>query len=107
MVLGSTWAAALLLMPFAVVRSDWLVFASPSSVELAIVGGAILHLGGYLAFVWLIGRAGPVFTSQVGYFVTISGVLFGITFFDETYPSIVWAALVVLIAGVSLVRPRA
>ncbi|MCR9237716.1 MAG: DMT family transporter [Alphaproteobacteria bacterium] len=107
MVLGSTWAAVLMLLPFVVVRADWFIFASPSTVELAVVGGAVLHLAGYLAFVWLIGQTGPVFTSQVGYIVTVSGVVFGITFFGETHPPTVWLALIVLIAGLALVKPRA
>ena len=105
MVLGSTWAALLMLLPFVVSRADWFIFASPTTVELAVVGGAVLHLVGYLAFVWLIGQAGPVFTSQVGYIVTVSGVVFGIAFFGETHPATVWLALIVLIAGLALVKP--
>ncbi|MBV6658960.1 MAG: DMT family transporter [Devosiaceae bacterium] len=106
MVLGSTWAAVLMLVPIIAFRADWFLFSSLSSVELAVVGGAVLHLLGYLAFVWLIGQAGPVFTSQVGYIVTVSGVVFGMVFYGETYPITVWLALIVLIAGLALVRPR-
>ncbi|MEM6384442.1 MAG: DMT family transporter [Pseudomonadota bacterium] len=106
MVLGSTWAAVLMLLPIALFRTDWFIFSSLTSVELAVVGGAVLHLFGYLAFVWLIGQAGPVFTSQVGYIVTVAGVGFGVAFYGETYPISVWLALILLIAGLTLVRPR-
>ncbi|MEM6713051.1 MAG: DMT family transporter [Pseudomonadota bacterium] len=106
MVLGSTWAAVVMLLPFVFLRDEWFIFASPTTVQLAVVGGAVLHLAGYLAFVWLIGQAGPVFTSQVGYIVTVSGVVFGIVFFAETYAVTVWLALIVLIAGLALVKPR-
>jgi drug/metabolite transporter (DMT)-like permease len=106
LVLGSTWAAVLMLLPFVVLREDLFIFGSSTMVGLAVVGGAILHLAGYLAFVWLIGGAGPVFASQVGYIVTVSGMMFGIVLFGETYPLSLWFALAVLLGGVALVGPR-
>lgn len=106
MVLGSTWAAALMLLPFAFAQENWFILGNLTTIEAAIVGGAVVHLCGYLAFVWLIGQAGPVFASQVGYIVTVSGVLFGIALFDERYPATVWFALAALLLGLALVKPR-
>lgn len=76
------------------------------AAEQALIGAALFHIGAYFGFVWLIGRGGPVFASQVGYVVTGSGVLLGILIFGETHGPWVWAALCVLFLGLALVKPQ-
>ena len=66
----------------------------------------LAHLGAYGGFVWLIGRAGPVFAAQVGYVVTLTGVILGMAVLGETHSAWVWAALVTMLAGLALVQPR-
>jgi drug/metabolite transporter (DMT)-like permease len=63
-------------------------------------------MGAYFGFIWLIGHAGPVFASQVGYVVTASGVLLGMAIYDERHSAWVWAALALMFAGLALVKPR-
>jgi drug/metabolite transporter (DMT)-like permease len=54
----------------------------------------------------LIVIAGPLFAAQTGYFVTASGVVFGIIIFGEQHSAWIWIALGVLFAGVALANPR-
>ncbi len=73
--------------------------------EQAVLASSFLHIFAYFGFVWLINRSGPVFASQVGYIVTASGVLLGMAFFDERHSLWVWAALALMMIGLSLVKP--
>ncbi|MDJ1006466.1 MAG: DMT family transporter [Paracoccaceae bacterium] len=106
MVIGSTWAASLMLLPFSLRHDTWFIFTNLGTPEAAVVGGAIFHLSGYLLFVTLIDRAGAVFASQVGYVVTISGVLLGVALMGENPSPSLWVALIALLLGLSLVKPQ-
>ncbi len=74
--------------------------------EWAIFIAALLNWGAYVWFVWLIVRAGPVFSSQVAYLVTAWGVVWSMLFLGERYSIWVWMAFVLMLIGVLLVRPR-
>jgi drug/metabolite transporter (DMT)-like permease len=63
-------------------------------------------MGAYFGFIWLIGQAGPVFASQVGYVVTGSGVVLGMIVYGERHSPWIWAALALMFAGLALVKPR-
>ena len=65
-----------------------------------------INIAGYLMFLELIVIAGPLFAAQTGYFVTASGVVFGIIIFGEQHSAWIWIALGVIFAGVALVNPR-
>ena len=67
---------------------------------------SLINITGYVMFLELIRLAGPLFAAQMGYVVTAAGVLWGIVIFNETHSAWVWAALLVLFAGVALVNPR-
>lgn len=73
----------------------------------AILALASIHAVVYTTYVWLLGRAGAVFTAQVGYLVTGFGVLWAILFLDESYSAAVWLALALILSGIFLVQPRA
>ena len=60
----------------------------------------------YTFFIYLISNAGAVFASNVGYIVTISGVIWGIILFKEIHSHWVWLSLITMIMGLSLVSPR-
>ncbi|MEM9783454.1 MAG: DMT family transporter [Pseudomonadota bacterium] len=70
---------------------------------LAVTG---FNIAAYLGFVWLIGQAGPIFASQVGYIVTGTGVVTGMLFLGESHAWTVWVAMGLLFAGIALVTPR-
>lgn len=74
--------------------------------EAALIGSSVLHGLLYSTFVWLAGRAGSVFAAQSTYIVTASGVVWAMVILGERFSPLIWAALVVMLAGVALVRPR-
>jgi drug/metabolite transporter (DMT)-like permease len=47
-----------------------------------------------------------VFTSQISYFVTGSGVVLGMIFYGERHSPWIWAALALMFAGLALVKPK-
>ena len=80
--------------------------ATPGPQDLALLACGILNIASYLGLVWLIGRGGSVFASQVGYIVTGTGVLAGMLALGEQHSAHVWAALALLFTGLALVTPR-
>lgn len=74
--------------------------------DYAIMASAVLNAGAYSGYVWLVGLAGSVFAAQVSYLVTLFGVTWAMLFLGEGYSGWIWAALAVMMAGVSLVMPR-
>ncbi len=72
----------------------------------AMLVSAVLHAGAYSGYVWLVGRAGSVFTAQVSYLVTLFGVCWAMVFLGEGYSVWFWAALAVMMLGLVLVQPR-
>ena len=73
----------------------------------AMVASSVIHGFIYSAYVWLVGRAGPVFAVQVSYLVTAFGVIWAMWLLDERYSLWVWAAFAILLIGLTLVQPRA
>lgn len=105
--LGFSVAAAAMLAPVVFVTGTNLDFWSHWGLaEGAILLMALAHLFAYASLIWLIGRAGPVFASQIGYIVTLSGVAWGMLLLGERHSGWVWAALMLLMVGITLVRPR-
>lgn len=103
---GLSWGALTMITPVMLASGtgfDLLVLETP---ELAVVGLAMLNLVAYANYIWLIGNAGPVFAAQVGYVVTGTGVLLGMILFGERHSPWVWAALAVVVLGLTLVQPR-
>lgn len=74
--------------------------------EYAFVLSSIAHAIVYAGYVWLVGRAGPVFTAQVSYLVTIFGIFWAVTLLSESYANGIWAALALMLCGLFLVQPR-
>lgn len=72
----------------------------------ALMMASVAHALVYAGYVWLVGRAGPVFTVQVSYLVTGFGILWAKAILDEAYPPVVWAALALMFIGMYLVQPR-
>jgi drug/metabolite transporter (DMT)-like permease len=60
---------------------------------MALVLSSLIHVLVYTGYVWLVGRAGPVFTAQVAYLVTGFGVIWAIWLLGESYSPYIWAAL--------------
>ena len=107
MLFGSTIAAMFVVGP-AVVASGQ--FIDPriewTSVEWAILGTGTLHALAYAGYLTLVSRAGPVFTSQVAYIVTSTGVFLSMLMLDEGYSGWVWIAFALVMLAITLIQPR-
>lgn len=103
---GLSWAAMLLIAPVAAMTGTWMPVGTFDVAEFSLVAMTVMHLIAYGGFVWLIGQAGPVFAAQVGYPVTLSGVLLGMAVLGESHSGWVWLSLCLMLVGLSLVQPR-
>lgn len=104
---GASLLGALISLPLAVFTGQFIDPRGPwGAPDAAIIAAALLHAIAYTGYVWLVGRAGPVFTVQVAYFVTLFGVTWAMLFLGESYSRWFWAALALMLAGVALVQPR-
>lgn len=99
-------AAFIMLLPVTAMTGTWMPIGRFDGAEAAMAVMTLAHIGAYSGFVWLIGRAGPVFASQVAYIVTLSGVGLGMLFFGETHSTWVWFSLLFMLVGLALVQPR-
>ncbi len=74
--------------------------------ELAILGQIAVSIFAYFLFFEIVRLVGPVYMSFTGYVVTLTGIGWGMLFFDETHSPWVWAAALLIFAGMALVNPR-
>ena len=105
--LGASAIGCLIAWPLAV-STDSLVdlFTPWGPAEWALLLSSLCHVVAYTSYIWLVGKAGPVFASQAAYVVTVSAVLLSALILRETYSGWVWSALILMIAGLALVQPR-
>ena len=104
---GASIISALIAGPLAIWQGQFISpFRQYGLAEWALVASAIIHAGVYSAYVWLVGRAGPVFAVQVSYLVTAFGVVWAMWLLGERYSLWVWAAFAILLVGLALVQPR-
>ena len=78
----------------------------PQKVEWAVILMAAISVTAYGMFIYLIDAAGAVFASQIGYVVTLSGIAWGMIVFGESHSVWFWGAVVLMMAGLTLVRPK-
>lgn len=98
---------AVMALPLALATGQWIdPLAAFGAAEGALVLSSVAHAFAYAAYVWLAARAGAVFAAQVSYIVTGSGVVWAMAILGERFPPLVWAALVLMLAGLALVAPR-
>lgn len=105
--LGMNVSAAVILTPV-VFWMDALAWPSLAMTipDLSLIGLAIISVMAYTMFIYAISLFGPVFSSQTGYIVTFTGVLWGMLIFGETHSVWIWAALAAMIMGLVLVKPN-
>jgi drug/metabolite transporter (DMT)-like permease len=126
---AACWAVGIILMrrvpqisPFLAVRNIFAIGAVPV-VLLALIFErpwthavstdsvlALLALGvvcgglAYGLFLYIVMRAGPTFSSLVGYLVTLFGVLFGIGFMNDPFGANDIIAVVLILAALTVAR---
>ncbi|MEZ5796177.1 MAG: DMT family transporter [Paracoccaceae bacterium] len=104
---GASALGMALCLPLALASGQWVSLAGAWGVaEWALLLQSVLHAALYVSYVWLAATAGAVFAAQTSYVVTVTGVFWAMLLMDERFPPLVWLALVVMLAGVALVRPR-
>jgi len=107
LLLGASLVGIALTWPLAVATGQTVdLGARWGRPEWAILASGLLNALAYSGYVWLVGRAGSVFASQIAYLVTGFGVVWSMLLLGERYSGWVWAAFVLMLAGVALVRPR-
>ncbi len=100
-------AVTLLLLPVVLATGTFfLPHWPPGRNETAMIAVTGVTLLDYFIITLLVLWAGPVFTSQAAYVVTLAGVIWGILLFGERHSLWIWVAIAMLFAGLSLVRPR-
>ena len=103
---GASIVGAVLAFPVAVASGQFIDPRGPwGAPEIALIISSIIHVLVYTAYVWMVGRAGPVFAVQVSYLVTGFGVGWAVLILGESYSVWVWAAMAVILGGVFLVQP--
>lgn len=106
-IVGASVAGAIITLPIAILSGQWINPLNGIGIpEGALALGAVTHGLVYAAYVWLVGRAGSVFTSQAAYIVTAFGVLWSMVLLGERYSVFIWLALALMLGGIFLVRPR-
>ena len=109
--LGAFAVGLLVCAPLARATGVWSDAAAPwnfgdwQAPEWALIGLTVGHVVAYAMYLWVLGRAGAVFSSQVSYVVTFAGVVLSILFLGEPNSIWLWIAFALLMAGVTLVRP--
>ena len=105
--MGMNLMAAVALLPITILTDS---FFSPSfppqNVDYAIIGLGLITVVAYTMFVLSVALFGSVFSSQVGYVVTLTGVFWGMFIFGESPSLWIWLSLCAMIIGLVLVTPR-
>ena len=105
---GASLLGALVLLPVTALTGQFIDPRPPwGAPDLALIGASLIHVVVYTTYVWLVGRAGPVFAVQVSYLVTGFGVIWAMLILGERYSGWVWTAMAVMMLGMFLVQPRA
>jgi drug/metabolite transporter (DMT)-like permease len=104
---GMLLAAAVELVPVIIITGDWywpLALATVGDWTLLIQMAATAL--SFILYFELQRRAGVVYFSQIGYVVTLSGVLIGMIAFGERLSPWVWGAVALMAGGLYLVNRR-
>lgn len=105
--LGASVLGTFIAAPLALATGAWVDLFEPwRASEWALLLSSLLHVAAYSGYIWLVSMAGPVFSSQVAYVVTLAGVFLSALILSESYSSWVWMALILMLAGLALVQPR-
>ena len=104
---GASLVGAVAILPLTLASGQY-IFPSEliGTPGYALMAASVAHVFVYAGYVWLVGRAGPVFTIQVSYLVTGFGIFWARLILGETYPPAIWAAMALMFLGMYLVQPR-
>ena len=105
-ILGASIFGLVALFPIVLINGYWISpFSTWGPAEFAVTSSSLIHSLIYISYIWLIGKAGVVFASQVSYIYTASGIGFSIILLGEGYSAFVWSAVILMLMGLMMVRP--
>ena len=105
-ILGASILGFFILMPIVALNGYWITpYRVWGPAEFAITASSLIHSLIYISYIWLIGKAGVIFASQVSYIYTASGIGFSIILLGEGYSLFIWAAVILMLMGLMMVRP--
>ena len=105
--LGACILGIILIFPTTLASGQWIDLRLPwSAPDYALFVSSLLHVFVYTTYVWLVGRVGSVFASQVSYAVTLFAVFWSIILLGERPGLWFWGALLIMLLGMFLVAPR-
>ena len=105
-ILGASILGFFILMPIVALNGYWVTpYRVWGPAEFAITLSSLIHSIIYISYIWLIGKAGVIFASQVSYIYTASGIGFSIILLGEGYSLFVWAEVILMLMGLMMVRP--
>ena len=105
-ILGASIFGLVVLFPIVLINGYWISpFSTWGPAEFAVTSSSLIHSLIYISYIWLIGKAGVVFASQVSYIYTASGIGFSIILLGEGYSAFVWSAVILMLMGLMMVRP--
>ncbi len=99
-------SAAFLFIPTFLTGALTETLSTSTELTLTIFGLSLIGATAYTAFVYTIRASGPIFASQVGYLVTVCGILWGIMIFGEAHSGWIWVSFVLMMLGLLCVSPR-
>lgn len=104
---GMLIVGALATLPAVILMDAFAPLSVPlGRIEWATLGMVVVNVVSYASFIYLVRITGPVFASQAGYLVVLVGVGVGMSVYGERHSGWVWAAIVLLFAGMALVKER-
>ena len=107
LLLGASIISSIATLPTALVTGTFNVPVLPiSKADVAVVSSGLANTAAYIGFIWMIGKGGAVFASQVAYLVTGFAVVWSMILLGESYSIWIWTALIVIVVGLFLAQPR-
>lgn len=107
LLLGASVLSVIVALPIALATGTIIIPVLPFSMaEYAVLLSGLANTVAYVGYVWMVGRGGAVFASQVAYLVTGFGVLWSMALLGESYSIWIWGAFIVIIAGLFLTQPK-
>lgn len=104
---GASLVGLALCLPAVLITGQWGdPLAQFGRAEQALILSSVLHAMLYATYVGLAARVGAVFATQTSYIVTAAGLCWSMLLLGERFSPWIWAALPVMLVGLTLVQPR-
>ena len=96
--------ALIILIPLILYKKFYMINFPPNKEDFFLILIGVISGLCYIIFIYLIKKLGPVFASQTAFIVTLTGFLWSILFFNESFTKWVWISLLLMLIGILLVR---